>query len=53
VKAPSTSAVEMDNLAAQLTKPAVTPYYPPSPPPGSGEHRYGDQHFVIVAFCYL
>ncbi|KAG2746459.1 PEBP-like protein, partial [Suillus brevipes Sb2] len=40
VKAPSTSAVEMDNLAAQLTKPAVTPYYPPSPPPGSGEHRY-------------
>ncbi|KAG1730387.1 phosphatidylethanolamine-binding protein [Suillus paluster] len=26
--------------AAQLTTPAVTPYYPPTPPAGSGKHRY-------------
>ncbi|KAG2032656.1 phosphatidylethanolamine-binding protein [Suillus americanus] len=40
VKASPTSTVEMDDLAAQLTKPAVTPYYPPTPPPGTGKHRY-------------
>ncbi|KAG2338826.1 PEBP-like protein, partial [Suillus weaverae] len=40
VKAPATSAIETGNLAAQLTKPAVTPYYPPTPPPGTGKHRY-------------
>ncbi|KAG2137946.1 PEBP-like protein [Suillus clintonianus] len=40
VKAPPTSVIETGNLAAQLTKPAVTPYYPPTPPPGTGKHRY-------------
>lgn len=51
MKAPPTSAIETDNLDAQLTKPAVTPYYPPAPPPGTGKHRYGDSTFVIVAIC--
>ncbi|KAG2367135.1 phosphatidylethanolamine-binding protein [Suillus spraguei] len=40
VKAPTTSAIESDNLVAQLTKSAVTPYHPPAPPPGTGKHRY-------------
>ncbi|KAG2126081.1 phosphatidylethanolamine-binding protein [Suillus cothurnatus] len=40
VKAPPTSAVEENDIAAQLTKPAVTPYYPPAPPPGTEKHRY-------------
>ncbi|KAJ8588360.1 PEBP-like protein [Rhizopogon salebrosus TDB-379] len=40
VKAPPISTFETGDLAAQLTKPAVTPYYPPAPPKGTGPHRY-------------
>ncbi|OJA12358.1 hypothetical protein AZE42_04330 [Rhizopogon vesiculosus] len=40
VKAPPLSTFETGNLAAQLTKSAVTPYQPPAPPRGTGPHRY-------------
>ncbi|KAH8111361.1 phosphatidylethanolamine-binding protein [Phellopilus nigrolimitatus] len=29
-----------DPLSASSTKPAITPYFPPSPSPGTGMHRY-------------
>ncbi|KAG0696767.1 phosphatidylethanolamine-binding protein [Suillus ampliporus] len=37
---PASEAVETGNFVAHLTKPVVTPYCPPSPPAGSGKHRY-------------
>lgn len=40
LRSPPQTRLQSDKLLAAQSKPATTPYRPPGPPPGTGEHRY-------------
>ncbi|KAG6329447.1 hypothetical protein ID866_9642 [Astraeus odoratus] len=40
IKAPYPTEIDKGNLYARFAQPAVSPYYGPAPPPGTGPHRY-------------
>ncbi|KAF8153813.1 PEBP-like protein [Crassisporium funariophilum] len=40
IKLPAANAAETEGLFALKTKAAITPYFPPAPPPGTSFHRY-------------
>ncbi|KAL4069186.1 phosphatidylethanolamine-binding protein [Scleroderma citrinum] len=50
IKAPPPTNVDTGDLSARFTQPPISPYYVPSPPPGSGPHHYYGLFSVLLLY---